>query len=160
MPVWGWVLIGLGIFVVLICGLFFAGLAYIGQRASTQLISTFSIIGSGIDAGELVQTGVVLNFYDNLESRDYDAARELLSPQLAEKYTADNLRTKWEALEKAAGTITPGFPDSTSTGNDQASITQELTSEHGQSYSVKLKVERVDSTWKITEADPDLIPSP
>lgn len=163
MPVWGWILITLGILGVLACALVFGSLFFVAKQFSTaspRLAQVFSSIGSSIETGGLEEIGVVFDFYDKLESHDYQAAHGLLGPQLAEKYTAEGLRTKWEALEKAAGKVTPGLPNTTDTSSDQASITQELTSDQGKNYSVNLKVERLNSTWQITEATPDLIPSP
>src|SRR5689334_4549330 len=44
MPVWGWVLIGLGVFLLLICMVNILVLTYLGQ----QVNSTFSKIGSSM----------------------------------------------------------------------------------------------------------------
>lgn len=146
----------MGILAVLICGVGIVGLTLLGRQVS----NTFSKIGPAIDEGGLGQMGIALDFYGSLESHDYDAAHDLLATQLAEKYTVDQLRTRWEALETASGKVTAGFPDTSSVGDNQGSITEELTTEQGKTYTIKLTVEKTDLLWKITGADPDLIPSP
>lgn len=163
MPVWGWVLIGVGGLAVVMCGLMIAFLTYLGAQVSSQVNSTFTRIGSAIEVGGLVQTGIVYDFYDNMQIRDYEAAHDLLGGDLAGKYTVDDLRARWEALEETAGTVTADFPYTEAVGSQnttEESIVEELTSEQGETYTIKLKVETSGSTWKITQADPDLIPSP
>lgn len=160
MPVWGWVLIAVGILGVLLCGLVFVAGLMFTSRVSSQFGSVFSSIGSVIEEGGLEPIGVTLDFYSSMESHKYDAAHALLGPQLAEKYSVGDLRAKWEALEKTAGTVNPGFPSADTVNSNNASITQDLTSTNGKTYSVRLKLAKSGARWKITEANPDLIPSP
>jgi hypothetical protein len=163
MPAWGWVLIGVGIFVILVCGGTIAGLTYLGKQVS----NTFSQIGSSVISGDnggfgsLITTGTVLSFYDDLNSGNYTTAAEMLSGDLANKYTTGELRTKWEALVAKEGSITTGLPHEESVTGGTSIVTQELTTDSGKSYTIRLTLKSSESfLWLITDASPALIPEP
>ena len=167
MPVWGWIAIGLVTVVIVGCVAMFALLGFIGSRVSTITARTFSEISSGLgttlNEGTLLPMGTVLGFYGNLESGDFDGAHSMLSSEMASRYSADNLRTRWTALTSKVGTVSAGLPGNDSVNGNSASITQELTSTNGQTYTIKVKLTRAganDLLWQISGADPDLIPSP
>jgi hypothetical protein len=160
MPTWAWVVIGVVLVLIIGCvGSVFA-LTYIGTQVATK---AFSQIGSSLGSDFFVNIeaiGVVTEFYGDLDTGDYDSAHKLLSSDLASKYSSNDLKTKWEALKSAQGTITPGFPTGDKVDGNTVSMTQTLDSENGKTYDIVLKVEKSGSTWKIREASPGLIPEP
>jgi hypothetical protein len=157
MPAWAWVLIGLLVVIIISCVGGIAALTYLGSKVN----QTFSRIGSSL-VTTFEPIAVATEFYTALDSKDYDSAHALLSPSLASKNTSDNLRTKWEALGSAQGTITTGFPTTrgTSSNANSATVDQELLSAKGKTYRVTLQMEKSGSTWLIKDASPGLIPEP
>jgi hypothetical protein len=173
MPVWGWVLIGIGVFVIIMCIGSFAALTYLGQQVNT----TFSRIGSGLvviedsaspepgfgsdNLSSVFASGAVVIFYSHLESGDYEAAWDLLSSDMQSRYSADDLRTKWEALRESVGDVTAENPNAESATDSMVKISQELSSSSGETYTIRLQLESDGgSLWLITQADPALIPEP
>lgn len=159
MPVWGWILIGGGALIAVSCVALILFLTYLGQQVSRQMNDVFSQIGSGL-GGDFSVTGVTTDFYNNLSSGDYDSAYGLLGPPLSTQYTPDDLRTEWEALEKAQGTVTPFFQITSDSDETSATIEQSLFSDQGDSHDVTLTLRKQGADWKIVEASPDLIPRP
>ena len=136
------------------------GLTYLGTQVATRV---YSRVGSELGSDfvtNLEAISVVTEFYDNLDTGDYDSAYSHLSSDLASKYTANDLKTKWESLESAHTNITPGFPTNDKVEGDTASMTQSLDSQDGKTFDVDVKLEKSGDTWKISEASPALIPEP
>src|SRR5438874_787970 len=102
MPAWAWVVVSLVVVLIIGCVAVIAALSYVGTRVS----QSFSTIGAGLIESFQPVT-VASDFYTDLVTKNYDSAHQLLSSDLAFKYTADDLKAKWEALESAQGKITP-----------------------------------------------------
>ena len=159
-PAWAWVIIGMVLVIVIGCVGVIAALGY----GVSQVSKNFSAIGAGLlESFEPVT--VAYEFYTDLEAGDYNGAHDLLSPDLAFRYTAADLQTRWQALESAQGKMIPGFP--TIAGNpgrakdgDSVAVNAALSSANGKIYNIALKVQKSGDTWLIQDAGPDLIPEP
>ena len=161
MPAWAWVVISLVVVLIIGCVAVIAALSYVGTRVS----QSFSTIGAGLIESFQPVT-VASDFYTDLVTKDYDSAHQLLSSDLAFKYTSDDLKAKWEALESAQGKITPSFPTTgsgtfrNSSNKNSVAVEQELISANGKTYSVTLTMQKSGDTWVIQDASPGLIPEP
>jgi hypothetical protein len=160
MPAWAWVIIGMVLVIVIGCVGIIAALGY----GVSQVSKNFSAIGAGLlESFEPVT--VAYEFYTDLEAGDYNGAHDLLSPDLAFRYTAADLQTRWEALESAQGKIIPGFPTTTGSAGrarngDSVSVDEALSSANGKIYNLSLKMQKSGDTWLIQDAGPGLIPEP
>jgi hypothetical protein len=97
--------------------------------------------------------------YYSLEDHDYNQAHALLAPDLAAKYAPSDLRRRWEALERARGTISVQLDfESLEEEGTTASLLVELVPTKGDHFDVRLEVERSEGSWRIVSANPDLIP--
>ncbi len=153
MPVIAWVLGGLVVAVLLICGIasFIAAQALnTGSRALTDAFGTVEASVGGIPSWL---------FYNDLNAGDYDSARDYLSDDLKREYSAARLQEEWERLVDGAGGITVG--DYVTIGNNNNLWLQELEGqENGQLYEIQVTVRTIGSEYLITDAKPSLIPEP
>jgi len=159
MPGWGWLLIGGGVLLVACVVFLIISTIMAVNFLGTQVNNTFSRIGVGL-VEELAPVGVAGEFYDNMQSSDYESAFALLAPSLASQYSPEQLQAKWEGLEASAGDISSHFPSDfgdTTGGTSQLSYTLFFENE---TYEVDLTLEQAGDAWLITEASPRLIPEP
>ena len=125
--------------------------------------SFFSNAGRFFDtAGALVTAE---SFSALMSAGDYDGARDLLSGDLANRYTEETLESKWIALVGEGNT----FSVNSDLGNprqdgDRTVVPWTIEGENGREYKVDLYISSLssssDSILQIVDARPDLIPSP
>ncbi len=148
-PVWVWVLLGIVGVLVIGCVLFFVATAVLVNQASKVAEET----GNTINAG-LTFTGFDLA----MTLGNYEDAHSYLGGELANRYTPEELQRRWEAL---GGGTTPTTNTSEPSASGKAVVlTWTITAGDGTEHEVKVTMEQVGSDWKITRADPDLIPQP
>jgi hypothetical protein len=150
MPTWGWIVIGVVVFLCLGCSIAAVVVpGMVGRAVSTSLTENIQGIGPSITASF---------FYSSMESNSYEFAQTQLSSSMKRQWSAEELQEKWEALE-GSGTITSEVVNATATETD-GRVTVRLTSSSGKTYDVDLDFEYVNETWEITGASPSLIPNP
>ncbi|HYP40939.1 MAG TPA: hypothetical protein VEX13_11325 [Chloroflexia bacterium] len=150
MPVWGWIVIGVVVFLCLGCTLLsFLLPSMLGRAVTTSITEDLQGLAPSVTASF---------FYSSLEGHSYDFAQTQLSSKIQGQWSADELREKWVALEDG-GTITSEIVDASATETD-GRVKMKLTSSNGKTYNVDLDLEFVDDTWEITGASPSLIPNP
>jgi hypothetical protein len=161
MPGWGWALIGGGILLVACIGFFVVTtmwtLGFLGSQVNS---TTFSRISSGLITGFDEPASAVTNFYDNMESRDYDSAYALLGPTFASQTSADDLQAQWEALESSSGEIFSHFPSDYGDPTDTETTVKYTLFTDSDSYDIDITLENSGDQWLITGASPGLIPAP
>ncbi|MFL5735421.1 MAG: hypothetical protein ACJ78Q_19855 [Chloroflexia bacterium] len=167
LPGWAWVLIGLVALLIIGCVGIIAvfGAAVSRISSDSNFTTTFSRIGVAIqDSFEPV--AAAQEFYSDLESKDFDSAHAILAPDLASRYSAADLESKWQALEGAQGTISPAVLPSgkgtfgTGANRTTASVEADLSSSNGKTYRITVQLEKAGDTWLIKDATPALIPEP
>jgi hypothetical protein len=155
-PVWLWVVGGLVLLVIVVCG----AISFI--IANTVKTAVQSIPTAISEFGTLSPASAFL-FYTYLDIGSYDAARDLLTNDMKARYSVDTLRNQWTAFTDKAGSITPtitDFSNADDSGNS-ATIPIAVKGSKGQTYNVTLHMQRgSDGRWLISGADPALIPSP
>lgn len=150
MPTWGWIVIGVVVFLCLGCSIAAVVVpGMVGRAVSTSLTEDLQGIAPSITTSF---------FYSSLEGHSYDFARTQLSSNIQGQWSAEELQQKWEALEDG-GTITSELVDASATETD-GRVKMRLTSSNGKTYDVDLDLEYVNETWVITGASPSLIPNP
>lgn len=149
-PVWVWVILGIVVAIIAACALIYF-LVLSAARSVT------GAVGNALDSAGAAL--VATEFYTDLSSADYKDARALLSGDLANQYTTSVLQTRWEALVSTEDFVSPNVPTIGSTQGDTTSITVRLTSTKG-THDIRLQLKKQDSSYVITSASPDLIPSP
>jgi hypothetical protein len=159
MPGWGWALIGGGILLVACIGFFVVSTIMTLTFLGSQVNNTFSRIGSSIIMG-FDPASVVTDFYDNMESRDYDSAYALLAPNFASQTSADDLQSQWEALESSSGEIFSHFPSDYGDPTDTETTIEYTLFTDSDSYDIDITLENSGDQWLITGASPGLIPEP
>jgi hypothetical protein len=141
----------LGIVGVLVIGciLFFVAIGLLVNRAGQAIEET----------GNTINAGVTFTSFDiAMATGNYEDAHSYLGGELADRYTPQELQRRWEAL---GGGTTPTTTTSEPTMSGNAvTLTWTITPENGSSRNVAITLEQVGSDWKITRADPDLIPQP
>lgn len=149
LPIWLSVTLGILVAFCAICaiGLWVSGA--ILNRAGTELSKSLDVVSAGLTA---------VRFDVAISTESYETAHELLGGNLARRYSVQELQRRWEALE-GSGTITSTTSDATASGSG-AQVTWTLTPSEGSEKKVRLTLERSGDEWKITGADPELIPSP
>lgn len=98
-------------------------------------------------------------FYNDLNSGDYESARDYLSDELRRQYPADRLQEEWETLVEATGGITVGDYEMIDTGSNEFWV-QELEGANNHFYSIQVTVRTIGNDYLITDAKPSLIPRP
>jgi hypothetical protein len=152
-PVIVWVLGGLVVFVLLICGIASFIAAQAVNTASRSMGDVFGTVEASVGG---IPSWL---FYSDLSTGDYDSARDYLSDDLKREYSAARLQEEWERLVDGAGGITVG--DYVMIGNNSDQWLQELEGqENGQLYEIQVTVRTIGSDYLITDAKPSLIPEP
>lgn len=159
-PVWVWVIGGIVAVLLLACGVS----AYVITRAVTTTVEQSGKLFSAITS-DMSTMGIInsTSFYSDLSTGQYEAARQFLTPQMKDKYSADKLRADWEKLTASGNTISPNIPDLSQLGSTQAQsqvLTMTLDGSSGKVYTIKLNMKEVSNDWLIDGADPALIPEP
>jgi hypothetical protein len=150
MPTWGWIVIGVVVFLCLGCSIAAVVVpGMVGKAVSTSLTENIQGIGPSITASF---------FYSSMEGHTYDFAQTQLSSKMKGEWSAEELQQRWEALEDG-GTITSEVVNASATETD-GRVKVRLTSSNGATYDVDLDFEYVNETWEITGASPSLIPNP
>jgi hypothetical protein len=150
MPVWGWIVIGVVVFLCLGCSIAAVVVpGMVGRAVTTNITENLQGIGPSVTA---------TFFYSWLEDHSYELAQAQLSSKIQGQWTTDELQRKWEALE-GNGTITSEVVDASATETD-GRVKVRLTSSNGQTYDVNLDLEYTNETWEITGGSPSLIPNP
>jgi hypothetical protein len=148
-----WVLGGLVVFVLLICGIGSFIIAQTVNTASRSLTDAFGTVEASVGG---IPSWL---FYNDLNAGDYDSARDYLSDDLKREYSAARLQEEWERLVEGAGGITVG--DYVTIGNNNNLWLQELEGqENSQLYEIQVTVRTIGSDYLITDAEPSLIPEP
>ncbi len=159
-PIWVWIIGGILGLILLACGVS----AYVFTRAVSTTVEQSGKLFSAI-ASDMSTMGVInaTSFYSDLSSSQYETARQYLTQQMKDKYSADKLRTDWEKLTGSGNTISPGIPDFSQLGSKQTQnqvLTETLDGSNGKTYTIKLNMKQVNNDWFIDGADPALIPAP
>ncbi len=150
-PAWVWIIGGILLFFA-IC-----------------IIGFFVIIGGAVKG----ITGVVdvagaaafaTKFDTDLSSGSWQAAHNDLGGDLANRYSASTLQSKWQALVGTGTTsgLSGEIGQPRDSGNNTI-IPWTITGSNGKTYNVDLYVQKLSSSadsLKIVDAKPDLIPSP
>jgi hypothetical protein len=89
---------------------------------------------------------------------NYEEAHTYLGNDLAGRYTPDTLQQRWEALG-AGDTLSTDYSDPVASGN-QVRLVWTISSDDGRQYPINITMEQMGDDWKITGADPELIPEP
>jgi hypothetical protein len=100
------------------------------------------------------------DFYHYLAAHEYEKAHALLSPTLAAQYTLEILRSRWEGLEQAEGTVVVlrlMNPDS-SRNDGRVTTSWQVATGAGSDYRITLFMHLMSDSWKIVKAEPNLIP--
>ena len=142
-PVWGWFAIIGGAVILFVAGLVTAILLFVFNLPNVT--ESF---------------GSTTYFYNSLQRHDYEAAHRMLSSELGGKYTIVDLKTQWEALEKAnGGNISMDITNFNIT-DDAATFSINLKGSNGKTYQLKANLHsNTGNTWRITDASPGLIPA-
>lgn len=149
-----WVLGGSLLVVLLICG----AIAFFTAQAINRATEGMGDIIGTIEAG--VGGIPSWEFYNALNSGDYEQARTKLSADLKREYPVSRLQEEWETLVDAAGGITVG-PYNLSGPASNGTWVQELNGDgNDKLYTINVKVNTVGSDYLITGATPSLIPEP
>lgn len=99
-------------------------------------------------------------FYGALDKGDYPLAHSLLGPDLARRYSAEDLRAQWEAFEGADILESDGYvkaPTGQVEGG-RVDVVWRFTTSGGHTYEVELRLGKVGDEWKIVGAEPAVIP--
>jgi hypothetical protein len=153
-PVIVWVLGGSLLLVLGIC----AVIAFLTAQAINRVTDGAGDFIGTIEAG--VGGIPSWEFYNTLNSGDYDQARTFLSADLKREYPASRLQQEWEALTDAAGGITVGPYNLTGPASNGTWV-QELNGDgNNKLYKINVKVNTIGSDYLITGATPSLIPEP
>jgi hypothetical protein len=148
-----WVLGGLVVFVLLICGIASFLAAQAVNTATRSMGDVFGTVEASVGG---IPSWL---FYSDLSTGDYDSARDYLSDDLKREYSAARLQEEWERLVDGAGGITVG--DYVMIGNNSDQWLQELEGqETGQLYEIQVTVKTIGNEYLITDAKPSLIPEP
>jgi hypothetical protein len=157
-PVFVWVIIGIVVAIILLCGgiavatgLFLNSAANAVKSGSGSILNTF---GAAASAGL---------FDAALTTGNYEEAYSYLGGDLAKRYSAATLQQKWEALGGGANTIqsiNSRFGAPRDVGNNQSSIDWIITPPNKPAVTVVLTLDEGTNDWKIIDAKPDLIPNP
>lgn len=142
-PVWGWFAIIGGAIILFVAGLVTAILIFVFNLPNVT--ESF---------------GSTTYFYNSLQRHDYESAQRMLSSELAGKYAIVDLKTQWEALEKANGGNLSMDITNFNITNDAATFSITLKGSNGKTYSLKVNLHSTSgNTWRITDASPGLIPT-
>jgi|GEM_PF-3417699 len=149
LPIWLSVTLGILVAFCAICviGLWLLGAVF--NRAGTELSKSLDVASAGFTA---------VGFDVAMSTESYETAHGFLGGNLARQYSVQELQRRWEALE-GSGTITSTTSEATASGSG-AQVTWTLTPSEGSEKKVRLTLEKSGDEWKITGADPELIPSP
>jgi len=157
-PVFVWVILGIVVAIVLLCGGTFVVLGILANSAGNAIktggSSIVNTIGASASAG-LFDTA--------LSTGNYNEAYSYLGGNLAKKYSAATLQQKWEALAGGTDTIqgiNTRFGAPRDIGNNQTTIDWIITPSGKPAVTVVLTMDEGTNDWKIIDAKPDLIPSP
>jgi hypothetical protein len=153
-PVIAWVIGGLVVGVLLICGI----TAFLAAQALNNVGRTVGDAFSTVEAN----IGGIPSwlFYNDLNSGDYDSARKYLSADLKREYPASRLQEEWERLTDGAGGISVGNYTQVGTSNNDLWLQELEGQENGQLYEIEVTVKTIGSDYLITGANPSLIPEP
>jgi len=144
-----WVLGGILLFIIA-CG----AIAYF------TVFAALNSAGTAIkDVGNTFGAGLTATAFDlALSTGDYETAHSYLGGDLANRYSTNQLKTKWEALT-ADGSVSTHF-GSPKTSNGNTVITWTVVPPGKSSVDVVLTMSDSNNDWKIIAAQPDLIPNP
>jgi hypothetical protein len=129
--------------------------------------ATFAALGNAVVG--VVNTGGALatagTFTTSMSVGDYDAARDLLSGDLATRYTEATLESRWIALVGEGNTFSVNSDLGTPRQEgDKLVVPWTIEGQSGKQYKVDLYLTSLssssDSVLQIVDAKPDLIPSP
>jgi hypothetical protein len=126
-------------------------------------ITCVACVGVFVAGGSLIGTAVGIGtttaqFYTDLQAGQYESAHALLGEELASQYSSSDLQTAWENLA-ATGPVKFTVGGSGSVENGRAVIPLIFTTSSG-TRTVTLTLQQAGKNWKITGADPSLIPEP
>jgi hypothetical protein len=121
------------------------------------------LVGAVNTAGALV---TATEFSTAMSTGSYDTAHDLLSGDLASRYSEATLQSKWEALVGADNTFTVNSDFGTPrTDGNRTVVPWTIEGQNGKTYKVDLYFSQIsgssnDSVLQIVDAKPDLIPAP
>ncbi len=122
-----------------------------------------SVVGLVNQAGALA---TATEFTTSMSVGSYNSAHDLLSGDLANRYSEATLQSKWEALVGADNNFNSNSDLSTprSDGN-RSVVTWTIEGQNGKTYKVDLYISKIsgssnDAVLQLVDAKPDLIPSP
>lgn len=151
-----WVLGGVLLVIVLCVVAVFATLAALGNFVGNATVGFVNSAGGIASAG---------TFSTYMSSGQYAQARDMLSGDLANRYTEATLQSRWEALVGKNNTLSVN----TDLGNprqdgDRIVVPWTIEGANGKTYNVDLYITSLSSSnqsvMQIVDARPDLIPSP
>ena len=114
---------------------------------------------------EIADTAVpslnAIAFTTSLETGDWKTARTYLNNDMANRWSEDQLRDRWQAIngESSFGTTNSDLGTATTSGN-RVTVPWSFTGANGTNYKVDLIFGGSSDDYKIVDAKPDLIPNP
>ncbi|MGA7732507.1 MAG: hypothetical protein WCD37_14705 [Chloroflexia bacterium] len=147
-----WILGGVLLTIVLCVVAVFAIVAALGNAAVGGLNSLGSL-------------AVATTFTTSLSAGDYASARDLLSGDLANRYTEETLESRWVALVGEGNTLSVNSDLGTPRQDGNRTVVPwTIEGQNGKEYKVDLYLTSIssssDSVLQIVDAKPDLIPEP
>jgi hypothetical protein len=102
-------------------------------------------------------TYTVTQYYNAVEKQDYNTAFSYISTNLTasngQTLTQELYTTAAQALDTVKGKVTNYSIGSISTNNNIASLTVSVTRGGAAPYAVRLQLQQVNGSWKITSYD-------
>lgn len=148
-PTFVWVLVGIVVVFVLICGGILLAIRALTNSAADALQGVGDTFGAGITATA---------FDLALTTGDFETAHSYLGGDLANRYTTNQLKDKWEALS-GDGSVSTHF-GSPKTSNGKTTIVWTVVPPGKSAEDIVLTMDDSKNDWKIIAAQPDLIPNP
>jgi hypothetical protein len=115
--------------------------------------------GAAFFAKTIAEPAIVVNdYYNAVEKQDYSKAYSYISTNLTasngQALTQELYATAAKALDTVKGPVTKyTFGNNISVTNNTASVTVSVTRGSAPAYDVKLQLQQVNGSWKITSYD-------
>jgi hypothetical protein len=153
-PVIVWIIGGVLLATILGCVLVFW---MVSNAVGTAVNTTFSRIGN--ELGGFGPYATSIGFTTSMTFGNYDDAHNYLSGDLANRYSADTLEQRWEALSTGEGSlgVENSLGDVETLDANRSSVDWTVTTPNGDE-TIQLIMEPQGDEWKIVEARPDLLP--
>lgn len=121
-----------------------------------------AVVGAVNSAGALT---TATEFTSSMSFGSYSTAHDLLSGDIATRYSEATLQSKWEALVGTDGTTTNSDLGTPRSDGNRMIVPWTIEGQNGKSYKVDLYISSItessnDSVLQIVDAKPELIPSP